>query len=108
MCVCVSVRVTAVQQLSALLSREDCQLTSLCLEDSQLKELTNMILEALVDNTSLAKINLRYHILRMHVAIIELCMLCMQWQPDGEQRCLQSGQSSAQQLCSHRGQLGSQ
>ena len=54
-----SVRVAAVKQLSALLAKEDCQLTSLCLEDSQLKELTNLILDALVDNSNLTKINLR-------------------------------------------------
>lgn len=48
------------QELSALLAREDCQLLSLCLEDSQLKEHTILILEALVENTSLAKINLRW------------------------------------------------
>ena len=59
----------AVQQLAELLTREDCQLISLCLEDSQLKEHTSLILEALVDNTSLAKINLRYD--------QSLCELCL-------------------------------
>lgn len=49
----------AVQQLASMLANENCQLLSLCLEDSHLKEHTTLILEALIDNNSLAKINLR-------------------------------------------------
>ena len=51
---------SAVQQLAAMLANDDCQLVSLSLEDSHLKEHTTLILEALVDNNCLAKINLRY------------------------------------------------
>lgn len=54
-----SVRMAAVQQLASLLAKEDCHLLSLCLDDSHLKELTTSLLQAVVDNSSLEKINLR-------------------------------------------------
>lgn len=72
----------AVQSLVTLLARDDCHLVSLCLEDSQLKEHTNLVLDALVENASLAKINLRYVLRRWTLCFdILLCVVyfSMQW-----------------------------
>ena len=59
-CVCVSLKASAVKHLASLLAKEDCQLLSLCVEDSHLKELTPVLLEAVVEGHNLVTLNLRY------------------------------------------------
>ena len=53
------VRAGAMQALGQLLLMEDCQLLSLGLEESHLKELMAVVLNALADNTSLVSINIK-------------------------------------------------
>ena len=56
---CVRVRAAALKGLVALLQKEDCHLHSLCVDDSKLKEQTSVILNALDENSSLRKLNIR-------------------------------------------------
>ena len=55
-----SIRAAALSGLSKLLNKEDCHLRSLCVTDSKLKEQTTILLEALEDNTSLTKLDIRF------------------------------------------------
>lgn len=55
-----SVRAQALECLASFLSREDCQLESLCLNESRLKEQTTVVLNAMATNTSLTTLNIRY------------------------------------------------
>ena len=55
-----SVRAQALECLASFLSREDCQLESLCLNESRLKEQTTVVLNAMATNTSLTALNIRY------------------------------------------------
>lgn len=55
-----SAKALAVTHLAGILAKEDCQLLSLCVEDSHLKELTTVLLEAVVEGSNLVTINLRY------------------------------------------------
>ncbi len=64
-----------VSQLASLLKKEDCRLHSLCLDDSNLKEHTPIILEALADNTSLEKINIRYIYIEYNIAATDNSLL---------------------------------
>ena len=48
----------AIQALAQLLEDEECQLLSVSVEDSHLKELTVVLLNALAENNSLTAINL--------------------------------------------------
>lgn len=45
--------------LARLLAKEDCQLMSLCVEDSHLKEHTSVLLDAVLEGGSLVTLNLR-------------------------------------------------
>lgn len=53
------VRLAALKGLVSLLHRDDCHLQSLCVDDSKLKEQTALLLNALDDNNSLRKLNIR-------------------------------------------------
>lgn len=55
-----SVRAQALVCIASFLSREDCQLESLCLNESRLKEQTTVVLNAVATNTSLTTLNIRY------------------------------------------------
>ena len=55
----VRVRAAALKGLVTLLQKEECHLQSLCIDDSKLKEQTVVILNALDENNSLRKLNIR-------------------------------------------------
>ncbi len=55
----ISLKASAVNHLASLLAKEDCQLLSLCVEDSHLKELMPVLLEAVVEGHNLVTLNLR-------------------------------------------------
>lgn len=79
-----SVKASAVTQLAKLLAKEDCQLLSLCVEDSHLKELTSVLLEAVIEGTNLVALSLRYASQPLCSDILSLA--CCQWEPDGTER----------------------